>query len=369
MSVNYQYVYTHFPFCDVICHYCDFYTARTKESEQSRFFEALNLEAKIFLEKYSPKLKALYLGGGTPSVSPPDELEKFLSLFLPFLEPGAEVTLEANPNNIHDLILSRWKSMGINRVSLGIQSLDDKTLKRLGRTHSASDAKESLKKIRAIFENTSADLIYGVPETTLDSCISDAKQLVELGVNHLSAYHLTLEPKHFLFTKLPTDDFAGEQIMQLSEFLQKSGFDHYEFSNFAKPGFSSKNNSNYWRGGPYYALGPSAHGFDGTNIRWKNISDWQIYINKIHGDSSAVDSTEQLSSEQLQIERLFTSLRTKEGIDLVRWKREFGFPLEEKSASFLEKLGNEGLATLSNERIVLTLKGRMLADEIVKKLL
>jgi oxygen-independent coproporphyrinogen III oxidase len=369
MSVSYPFVYTHFPFCDVICHYCDFYTARTKEADQSRFFEALKQEATIFLETHKPKLKALYMGGGTPSVSPLIELEKYLALFLPYLEPDAEVTLEANPNNIHPLSLSSWKSMGINRISLGVQSLEDKTLKRLGRTHSASEAQEAIRKIRAVFENTSADLIYGVPDTNLDSCVLDAKKLVDLGLNHISAYHLTLEPKHFLFSKLPKDEFAAEQILQLSDFLQKLGFDHYEFSNFAKPGFSSKNNSNYWRGGAYYALGPSAHGYDGKKTRWKNISDWQSYINKIHGDSSAVDSVEDLSLEQLQIERLFTSLRTKEGIDLARWKLDFGFMLEERRASILKKLEEEGLASLSKDRIVLTLKGRMLADEIVKKLL
>lgn len=366
---NYSFVYAHFPFCDVICHYCDFYTARTKESDQAAFLSAITKEAYTFLDRERPKLHALYLGGGTPSVSPIKELGQFISGFHNFLVSGAEVTMEANPNTIADESLAAWKIMGINRLSLGVQSLEDSTLKRLGRTHSASEAIECIKKIVRLFPNTSADLIYAVPGTNKESLIEDAKKLVDLGIPHLSAYHLTLEPKHFLFSKLPNDEFASEQVERLSEFLQAQGYEHYEMSNFGKPGFRSKNNSNYWRGGAYFALGPSAHGFDGARERWKNVADWKAYINRINLGESVVESRETLSAEQCQIERLFTSLRTLEGLNLTRWEGDFGYSLLDRRAQPIERFVKDGLATLSNGHFVLTLKGRLLADEIVKKLI
>ncbi len=366
---NYSYVYAHFPFCDVICHYCDFYTARTKESDQAAFLAAITKEARTFLDREKPKLQALYLGGGTPSVSPVKELGQFISGFQNHLASDAEVTLEANPNTIEDERLIAWTEIGINRLSLGVQSLEDSTLKRLGRTHSAAEAIQCIKKIACLFPNTSADLIYAVPGTSQDSLIEDAKKLVDLGIPHLSAYHLTLEPKHFLFSQLPNDEFASEQVERLSEFLRTQGYEHYEMSNFGKPGFRSKNNSNYWRGGAYFALGPSAHGFDGIQERWKNVPDWKAYINRINLEQSAVESRESLSAEQRQIERLFTSLRTLEGLDLTRWENDFGYSLLDRQPTAIERFVKDGLATLSNGHFVLTLKGRMLADEIVKKLI
>lgn len=366
---RYSHIYAHFPFCDVICHYCDFYTARSKDSDQVGFLSAIQKEAEQFLIQEKPSINALYLGGGTPSVSPVQELKSFLSVFRPYLAPESEVTMEANPNTIEKDRLLAWKEMGINRISLGVQSLNDQTLKRLGRTHTGKEALQCAKDIFSVFENTSVDLMYAIPGTNLDSTLEDAKQLVDLGIPHLSAYHLTLEPKHFLFSQLPSDEFASEQVEKLSQFLRDRGFEHYEMSNFGKLGFRSKNNSNYWRGGAYFALGPSAHGFDGKNKRWKNISNWKEYINKINLSESPIESEEILNSEQLQIERLFTSLRTLDGLDLTRWEKDFGFSLFEKKGAFFLELEKQGLATLSKAQFVLSLRGRMLADEIVKKLL
>lgn len=365
----YSYVYAHFPFCDVICHYCDFYTARSKDADQEAFLSALQKEANFFISSEKPKLAALYLGGGTPSVSPLNELKKFLEVFQNHLLPGAEITMEANPNTIEKDRLLAWKDMGINRISLGVQSLNDQTLKRLGRTHTGKEALDCAREIRSLFENTSVDLIYAVPGTDVNCALEDAQKLIDIGISHLSAYHLTLEPKHFLYSQLPSDEFASEQVEKLSSFLRDRGYEHYEMSNFGKPGFRSKNNSNYWRGGAYFALGPSAHGFDGKRRRWKNISDWKEYINRINLGLGAMESEEFLSPEQLQIERLFTSLRTQEGLDLTRWEGDFGFSLKQKKSALFRDLENQGLATLSKDHFVLTLKGRMLADEIVKRLL
>jgi oxygen-independent coproporphyrinogen-3 oxidase len=365
----YSHVYAHFPFCDVICHYCDFYTARSKDADQVGFLAAITKEARSFLQTEKPKLQALYLGGGTPSVSPLGELRDFINSFQPYLEIDAEITLETNPNTIADERLAAWQEMGINRISLGVQSLTDTTLRRLGRTHTAAEAIACLTQIYRLFPNTSADLIYAVPGTNKESLLEDARRFVDLGIPHLSAYHLTLESKHFLFSKLPNDEFASEQVEQLSDFLQSQGYEHYEMSNFGKPGFRSKNNSNYWRGGAYFALGPSAHGFDGGQLRWKNISDWKEYINRINLGQSVVETRETLSSEQLQIERLFTALRTLEGLDLTQWENSFGFSLAQQKSAVIERLVKEGLAALSNGHFVLTLRGRLVADEIVKKLL
>lgn len=367
-SGAYQHVYVHLPFCDVICHYCDFYTARSKEARHGEFFSALRKEAALALPSFGP-LEALYMGGGTPSVSPPEELHRFLDLFRDHISPATEVTMETNPTNINAANLRAWREAGVNRLSIGIQSLDDILLKRLGRVHNAAAAESALRLAREHFSNVSGDLIYGVPGQAEGDPAEDAKKMVAAGVTHISAYHLTIPTTHFLHPKLPDGDFAWKQIEAVAKALGERGFEHYEVSNFGRPGCFSKNNGNYWRGGPYWALGPSAHGFDGKLTRWKNVADWEEYIRRLEMGESAVAETEQLSLEQRRIEALFTALRTSEGLDLARFQKDFGEDLPSRHASLFRAWEKEKLGHLANGHFVLTFAGRMLTDEIVQKLL
>jgi oxygen-independent coproporphyrinogen-3 oxidase len=366
---NYRHIYVHLPFCDVICHYCDFYTARSKEARHEELFAALGKEAELQLSLLKAPLEALYFGGGTPSVSPSALLAGFLETFRAHISPETEITLEANPANIHEENLEAWKAMGINRLSIGIQSLEDATLKRLGRAHNAQEAKAALALAKKFIPNLNGDLIYGVPGQGEKDPARHAREMVDLGASHISAYHLTIPTSHFLHPKLPPDTFAWEQIRHVAEELAILGLHHYEVSNFARPGLESRNNGNYWRGGPYLALGPSAHGFDGAASRWKNVADWEAYCTLLQEGKSPMAERETLSLEQRKIERLFTSLRTMEGLDLARFQRDFGENLVERNAAFFAQLEKEGLGTLANGKFVLTFAGRMLTDEVVKKLL
>lgn len=365
----YRHIYAHLPFCDVICHYCDFYTARNKEARYDEFFAALGAEAKLNLPKLSEPLEALYFGGGTPSAAPTALLAEFIEIFRPWITPETEITLEANPNNITEANMRAWKAMGINRLSMGIQSLDDVVLKRLGRVHGAEPARQALQLAQEYIQNISGDLIYGVPGQAEEDPARDAVAMASLGLTHISAYHLTIPSNHFLYAKLPEDSFAWKQIEKVAAALAPLGFEHYEVSNFGKPGYHSKNNGNYWRGGPYLALGPSANGFDGQSTRWKNIANWEEYVTRLGRGESPIEETEQLTSEQRRIEILFTSLRTSEGLDLARFRNEFGEDLSLRHASLFAALEKDGLGALANSRFMLTFAGRMLTDEIVRKLL
>lgn len=369
MNAAYRHVYVHLPFCDVICHYCDFYTARSSEARHGDLFRALGAELAQNLDSLGGELEALYFGGGTPAVSPPDLLQKFIDGFSSRIGPGTELTLEANPNNVTRETARLWREMGINRISLGIQSLDDQILKRLGRTHSGKRALEALEICASEIENVTGDLIYAVPGQEKGVPAAHAIEMTKAGVRHFSAYHLTLTPSHFLHPKLPPDDFAYEQILEVNERLGALGFRHYEISNFSLPGYESKNNLNYWKGGPYLALGPSAHGFDGNRTRWQNVADWERYVELVNSRESVHESSETLTDEQRKIEALFTGLRLDSGLNLKNIEIEFSCRLVSGREALFLAWEKEGLGRLDNGVFLPTFKGRMLADEIAQKLL
>lgn len=369
MAGSFAHIYIHIPFCDVICHYCDFYTARTKDARQQELFAALEKEAQLAHSNFSPQLQAIYFGGGTPSASPPALIHSFLDRLRSHISPQTEITLEANPNNITREAVKEWSAAGVNRLSLGIQSLNDTILRKLGRTHSAEKAREAIALCAEQFDNVTGDLIYGVPEQSSDEPAEHAMAMADLGVKHFSAYHLSLSEKHFLYPKLPDDQFAWQQIQKIHKSLATRGFRHYEISNFAQVGYESRNNTNYWTGGPYWALGPSAHGFDGEFRRWKNIADWQAYIALLQKDSSPREEEESLTTEQRMIECIFTGLRLESGLDLNALQQKFGVPLEERHSSTFALWKKMGLGEVTNGKFIPTFEGRMLADELAKKLI
>jgi oxygen-independent coproporphyrinogen-3 oxidase len=366
---EFRHIYVHVPFCDVICHYCHFYTARTAETDQREFFRALGKELRRARGGLSSGLEAIYFGGGTPGASPPDELAKFLELLKTHRTEKTEITIETNPSNVTRERARLWREAGINRVSLGVQSLDDATLRRLGRVHSADEARRAVDAIAGEIDNVTCDLIYAVPEQDEALPAAHALELHRLGAKHLSFYHLTLEKGHFLHSKLPPDDFAWRQLRRVADALEPIGFDHYEIASFALPGRESRNNKNYWFGGPYFALGPSAHGFDGDRTRWTHVSDWREYVRRAEVGECTRAWTETLTDEQRRIEVVFTSLRTREGLDLKAFRKSFGESLAETRAELLGRWREEGLARLDGGRLVLTFEGRMLVDELTKALL
>lgn len=367
MDKRFAHVYVHLPFCEVICHYCDFYTARAKDARHEEFFTALRAELASQLPALAPELKAIYFGGGTPSASPPALVHGFLDLVREHITPNTEITLEANPTNVTPAAVAAWKKSGINRISLGVQSLDDLLLKKLGRMHSGQQALTALKTCLTEFANVTGDLIYGVPGQTVEQPAEHALAMAELGLKHISAYNLSLEPGHFMHAKLPSDETSRDQVQRLASALEARGFAHYEISNFALPGFESRNNKNYWQGGSYLGLGPSAHGFDGETTRWHNVADWEAYVKKATTGESVRAETETLTSAQRQIEVIFTSLRTAEGLNLEAFLRKFGVDLSQNPT--LQECEKNGFGRVTNGHFVLTFSGRMLGDEIARKLL
>lgn len=365
----YRYIYVHIPFCEVICHYCHFYTARSKEAQQPEFFAALKQELASYSPSLDEKIEAIYFGGGTPAASPPELLAEFLDSLRERISPQTEITMEANPANINAAHVQEWKAAGINRISMGIQSLDDELLRRLGRVHSGADALKAAEICLKEIPNVSGDLMYAVPGQSEALPGAHALELARLGLPHISAYHLTLGKEHFLHSKLPTDAFAWEQIRGIRDALAPRGFLHYEVASFAMPGRESRNNKNYWSGGPYLALGPSAHGFDGDHTRWSNVADWKEYMRRIMAGESARVETETLTPDQRRIEVIFTRIRTSEGLDLGAFRQQFGEDLELKKAALFSLWKKEGLGEVANGRFVLSFSGRMLADEIARALL
>ena len=322
-------------------------------------------------------IDSIYFGGGTPGILDVAEVEAILgNIYNTFkIIDGAEITLEANPDDCSPEKLAEWKKIGINRLSIGVQSFDDAELKWMNRAHNASQAISALENIRNTgYENFTADLIYGSPLQRLHSLEKNIDIMLSYRVPHLSCYALTVENKtllhHLIAQKKSPDvdtDHQAAAFELISTTLEKAGYEHYEISNFARPGFRSKHNSSYWQGKPYLGLGPSAHSYDGKNKRRWNIANNALYIRSLSQNIIPFED-EMLSPSQQLNEYIMTALRTMEGIDL------------DKISASLSKKGYDdfnrqvkmylegGLLNLESNRLMLTNKAKFLADGIAADL-
>ncbi len=323
------------------------------------------------------RVGTVYLGGGTPSLLDPTDLNAVLDrlreLFI--LEPDPEITLEANPDDMTDRQrLRAWRSAGINRLSIGIQSFFDEDLRWMNRAHDAAQAAESIRLAKEEgFDNMSIDLIYGGPSLPDDHWQNNVAEAIRLQIPHLSCYALTVEPRTALDklirrqkrTEVSPDDQA-RQLLQLMDWMSQAGYEHYEISNFALPGHRSRHNSAYWQGKPYLGLGPSAHSFDGQSREW-NLANNARYIAALAGGTLPVAEKELLTPVQQLNEYIMISLRTKEGIDLSAVNIRFG----PEAANSLERRAQRHLQSgmmLRSDRLVLTKEGKLLADGIAADL-
>jgi oxygen-independent coproporphyrinogen-3 oxidase len=368
-------VYIHIPFCTKACHYCDFYfstSLNNKESVVSAIHKEIGLRKDYLQDK---NISTIYFGGGTPSLLNYDELAALLDdIRKHFKVASAEITLEANPDDLNKEKLQELKRAGINRLSIGIQSFYDEDLVLMNRSHNSGQAVSAVKDAQdAGFSNISVDLIYGLPNLTMERWQKNMQQAFDLQVPHLSAYSLTVETRTALHdfvkkgkVKLPAEAMVIEQFMALMEAAQKNGFVHYEISNFAKPGMESKHNSSYWKNEHYLGLGPSAHSFDGVSRQW-NIANNGAYVNKI-GCGESWFEREELSVADRYNEYIMTRLRTIWGIDLAFVKANFG---EDKLSAFEKQLQpfiTSGDLQRGKENVFLTPKGKLLADKIASEL-
>ena len=378
MSMNSLSLYFHIPFCKVKCIYCDFYSVVNRDQQIPVFVDTLINELQTNpppADQYD-RVSTIYFGGGTPSMLSGHHLETILTSIentIPFSE-DIELTLEANPGEVDEERLTDYKSLGVNRVSFGIQSFQDAQLERLGRLHRSEHNVPSVQMARkAGFDNISVDLIYHLPEQSLGDFNSDLQQMIALDAEHISIYSLTVEQNTPLFQfvedgriSMTPDELDAEMYRNLCEQMDDAGFRHYEVSNFGLPGFESRHNSNYWNGTHYYSYGPSAHSYNG-DFRWWNVRDLSEYFIRMRKTGNPVQDREYLDTSILKDEFLLTRLRTDRGINLQEWKTKFKEPLPAELRQYFEfvKSSHPGWIQITDASIRLTEEGWLFTDTII----
>lgn len=365
----------HIPFCKQACTYCNFHfttSLRYKDELVLALAEEIKAE-KDYLE--GEEVNTIYFGGGTPSLLSISDLRFLVSdLRQQFsVADDAEITLEANPDDINTDKLQGWKTIGITRLSIGVQSFFEEELRWMNRAHNGEMAVGSLQLAVKEFENITIDLIYGSPLLTDEMWKQNVDKAIGLGIPHLSCYALTVEAKTPLQKRIDaqtTPDVDNEkqarQFLLLMQWLRDAGYEHYEVSNFAKPGFRSRHNSSYWKGTKYLGLGPSAHSFNGTERRW-NIANNSVYI-KRSNEAIPLREKEILTPTQQLNEMLMISLRTIEGIDLDKIQASWGETERKRIEKGLQKFINSGLVQLTNGYAQLKDEGMLRADGIASDL-
>lgn len=320
-------IYVHVPFCASKCAYCDFYSVPRAELADA-WLVALEKEMRLRANENGASPSTIYIGGGTPSQLTSTQFGRLMSI-LPEPLPGAEVTIEANPDDVTPELISAWRHAGVNRVSMGVQSMVDSELKLIGRRHDARGAVEAYNFLRqGGIDNISLDLIYGLPGQTLESWQYSLDRLMELHPEHLSAYMLSYEQGTRLWAmrqagkvKETDEDTELEMYSRLCQTLAANGYEHYEISNFALPGRRAVHNSSYWEGKPYLGLGPGAHSWDGT-VRRANPGNLKSYIENLSNGSTFFEIEEETSADRFN-DLILISLRRKEGLDLAQVPPEF----------------------------------------------
>lgn len=368
-------IYIHIPFCRKACHYCNFHFSTTHH-QMPQLVQAICNEIVLQQHYLKAPIETIYFGGGTPSLVDDEQLKKILhQINTNFsVSPSAEITLEANPDDISAIALQQWKAIGINRLSIGVQSFFEADLEWMNRAHNAQQAKACIELAKANgFDNLTIDLIYGGPTLSDEHWQTNVSTALALGINHISCYALTVEPNtalHHLIDKakyLPVDaDRQAEQFEMLMQWLSAAGFEHYEISNFAKPGYRSKHNSSYWQGKPYLGIGPSAHSFNGNSRQW-NVANNALYIKAIESGEVPFE-LEVLTPNQQLNERIMISLRTMEGLNLATVVQQFG---QEKATAIVAAAQQpivNGLMTRNENRLQLTNAGKLMADGIISEL-
>ncbi|NEM96466.1 radical SAM family heme chaperone HemW [Pontibacter burrus] len=370
-------IYLHIPFCKQACHYCDFHFSTsmgTKEKTIQAIAQELELR-KDYLQ--GQKVKTIYFGGGTPSLLTQPELQLLLQTIkrLFIVSDDAEITLEANPDDLKPEKLQELKAAGINRLSIGLQSFHEPHLRMMNRAHNATESLQCVKDAQAAgFDNITVDLIYGIPAPDHSIWLQDLGTLFSLNVQHVSCYALTIEPDTALGRwskkgkfKPSEDDFTAQQFEILLEQMAQHGFVQYEISNFCKPGYESKHNGNYWRGVHYLGVGPSAHSFNG-NSRQYNVANNRKYIDAIAQQTIPAEVEELTITDQAN-DYLLTTLRTTWGCDLTRMRNVYKYDVQTTHHLYLQELQQKELAHIVDDVLYLTDKGKLLADQITLDLM
>jgi len=369
-------IYIHFPFCKQACDYCNFYFSTKMNNKEDLIF-SLKKEIDLrYNELRTDTLESIYFGGGSPSLLSLNELngiifklkEKF------FISNKTEITLELNPDDVSREYIEGLKQIGVNRLSLGIQSFLDKDLMMMNRNHSSIQSLKALEIVSENFENYSIDLIYGIPKSSLKDFLFNINKALEFEPKHFSCYALTIEPKTVLDYKvknkklfMPTDKLVKKQFDEMVSIFEKKKYLHYEISNFAKSDYQSINNSNYWLGKQYLGIGPSAHSFDGNSRRSWNISNTNLYIKSIKEGKLFLDGENLTISESFN-EYIMLGLRTSSGISIQKIEKFFGSIYLKHLMKQVESYVDSKLLHLDGDNITITSNGKFLSDKIASDL-
>ncbi|WP_370226478.1 radical SAM family heme chaperone HemW [Mesoflavibacter sp.] len=368
-------IYIHIPFCKQACYYCDFHFS-TSLKKKDQLISALAKELQLRKDEFkNTTVETIYFGGGTPSLLSIEELQFLIDTVHEnySIATSPEITLEANPDDLFEEKIIELSQSPINRLSIGIQSFYEKDLKLMNRAHNATEAKKCLEIATQYFDNISLDLIYGIPNSTSQEWLNNIETALSFGVPHISSYALTVEPKTALANFIDKgiiddvdDEVAHKQFHQLIEQLEEAGFEHYELSNFAKPGYYSKNNSAYWLGKPYIGIGPSAHSFNGDQRAW-NVKNNSIYIKKIEENVLPLE-IETLTKNDKYNEFVMTGLRTIWGVSLSKIEDKFGLHYKNFLIKEAQFYINEQLLYIEKDSLKATKKGKFLTDGIASEL-
>ncbi|TBW30044.1 radical SAM family heme chaperone HemW [Gramella sp. KN1008] len=368
-------IYIHIPFCKQACHYCDFHFS-TSVKKKSQLVDMLCRELVLRKnELNSAEIQTIYFGGGTPSLLSEEELGSlFDTIYQNFeVSENPEITLEANPDDLSEENLKILSQSPVNRLSIGVQSFFEEDLRLMNRAHNSEEALGSLKLAKKYFENISIDLIYGIPGQSNEQWKQNLQKTLELDIPHVSSYALTVEPKTALEKfiekgkiKAVDDEQYRQQFEILVSTLTSNGFEHYEFSNFGKSGYHSRNNMAYWMGKPYLGIGPSAHSFDGSSRKW-NISNNSLYIKSLEKDQIPQE-TEELTTTDKYNEFVMTRLRTKFGVNLKDIEDNFGQKYAEHFLTYTSEFLQNGLMKNVMGSFHITQKGKFLSDGIASEL-
>ncbi|MXV17604.1 radical SAM family heme chaperone HemW [Pedobacter sp. HMF7056] len=370
-------IYIHIPFCKKACHYCDFHFS-TSLTYKAGMLDAIRKEI-VLRKSYlrGEAVETIYLGGGTPSLLYAGELTQIIDTIgnTHTVSPTAEITIEANPDDLDPARVRALRATDVNRFSIGIQSFFEEDLRWMNRAHTAQEGEDALKRVLdAGFTNITTDLIYGFPQLSPEKWTANMEKTIGFGIPHISAYAMTVEPKTPLASfitrgkEAPMNDLqSARQFTELMNVLRSAGFEHYEISNFALPGKRSKHNSNYWNGVPYLGIGPSAHSYNGDSRQW-NVANNAKYMSSI-AEGAIPREIEVLTVSNRINEYLMTALRKIEGIDLDHVSAAFGTPYSRLIEADLRQFTGNNWIIKSGMRFTLTDEGKLFADHIASEIM
>ena len=370
-------LYIHFPWCIQKCPYCDFNSHKNNEALYEPYMRTLIDDVTEILPYiWGRNIHSIFIGGGTPSLMPPKLLDQFFSQLRTLLnfDPNIEITMEANPGTVDSSYFKAYREIGINRLSIGVQSLNDLQLEKIGRIHSSDEALKAFEVARnAGFTNINCDLMFGLPLQTLDGALADLQGILALKPEHISHYQLTLEPNtyfHRYEPELPADEVIEEMQLQSYEILAKHGYEHYEVSAFAQKGMESQHNRNYWEFGDYLGIGAGAHGKitmmnNQTILRSQMEKHPRSYVEKSAKERLTLT---EIARKDLPFEFFLNILRLKSGVPTAYWQERTFLP-DLEIASFLESNQDKGLLIPSKEWITPTEKGHLFVNSMLEEFL